>query len=324
MTRNLIKPHGWFDRLWQTSAPLTATAVGMTAVLALSMAGLWLDPSTIGGAPAWLKPAKFAASLALYSVTLAWILAWLPDWPRLTRTTGRITAGVFVVEMAVIALQAARGTTSHFNVSTAFDGVLFSVMGAGILLQTLASVAVAVALCRQVFVDRAMGWALRIGMIITIVAAFSGGLMTRPTEAQLADARVSGRLLTSGAHTVGGPDGGPGLTGTGWSTTHGDLRVPHFLGLHAMQALPLMALAIAAVCRRPMSRVRLVVTAGLSYAGLFVVLLSQALRGQSLVSPDALTVTLLGGWCAVTAAGLWLAARPTKAPSSVRSVPHVA
>lgn len=324
MTRNLTHPHDGFDRLWQTSAPLTATAVGMTAVLACSMAGLWLDPRTIGGAPAWLKPAKFAASLAIYSVTLAWIFARLPDWPRLTRITGRITAGVFVVEMAVIALQAARGTTSHFNVSTPLDGVLFGVMGAAILLQTLASVAVAVALSRQAFVDRAMGWALRIGMIITIVAAFSGGLMTQPTEAQLADARVSGRLMTSGAHTVGAPDGGPGLTGTGWSTTHGDLRVPHFLGLHAMQALPLMALAVVRGSRRPRSQVRLVVTAGLSYAGLFVVLLSQALRGQSVVSPDALTATLLGGWSVVTIAGLWLAARPEKSTSTVRSVPDVA
>lgn len=314
----------WFQRLWQANALLTATAMGMAVVLGLTMAGVWLDPRTLGGVPVWLKPAKFAVSLALYSVTLAWILTWLPEWPRLTRTAGRITSVVFGIEMAIIGLQAARGTTSHFNVSTPLDGVLFGVMGVGILVQTFASTAVAWALWRQTFVNRAMGWALRIGMTITIVAAFSGGLMTQPTSAQLAEARATGRIATSGAHTVGAPDGGPGLPGTGWSTTHGDLRVPHFLGLHAMQVLPLLGIAIARLVRRRETHVLLVITAGLSYAMLFVVLLSQALRGYPVVPSDALTATLLGGWVLASVSGVWLASRLTTADPSVRSASHVA
>ena len=67
----------------------------------------------------------------------------------------------------------------------------------------------------------------------------TGGLMTRPTAAQLEAARAGERMTIAGAHTVGAPDGGPGLAGTGWSTEHGDLRVPHFVGLHALQVLPL-------------------------------------------------------------------------------------
>ena len=309
MTPALAPLRPWLERLWRTDAPLTATGLGMAAVLVLTMVGLWLDPRTIGGAPAWLKPAKFAASLALYSLTFAWIFSWLPEWKRTRRLAGRVTAAIFVVEMVIIAFQAARGTTSHFNVSTPLDGFLFGVMGTGIFLQTLASLAVAVALWRQTFVDRTMGWALRLGMLITVVAAASGGLMTQPTDAQLAEARSTGRRVVSGAHTVGAPDGGPGLPGTGWSTTGGDLRVAHFAGLHAMQVLPLLALAIARVRRTRQAAAKTMVVAAASYAALFAGLLWQALRGQSLIAPDAATLLVAAGWLSATALALWWVGR---------------
>jgi hypothetical protein len=203
------------------------------------------------------------------------------------------------LEMMMISLQAWRGTTSHFNVATPFDGVLFSVMGLAILLQTLSSVAVAVALWRQDFADRTIGWALRLGLTITIVGAATGGLMTRPTPAQLADARVS-RMTVAGAHTVGAPDGGPGLPGTGWSLEHGDLRVPHFLGLHALQALVGVALVVTRIRRPERDRVRLILVAGGSYASLFVLLLWQALQGESVSAPTATTSMALVGWALVT------------------------
>ena len=97
-----------------------------------------------------------------------------------------------MLEVAIIAAQAWRGTTSHFNVSTPLNAVLFAVMGTAILIQTAVSVAVAVALWRQRFADPVLGWALRLGMTITIAGALTGGLMTRPTAAQLTDVRAGG------------------------------------------------------------------------------------------------------------------------------------
>ena len=83
---------------------------------------------------------------------------------------------------------------------------------------------------------------------------------------------------------------------TDWSTTGGDLRIPHFIGMHALQALPLLALLLTALARRfaPLRdddvRARLVVVAAAAYAGLLALLTWQALRGQPLIHPDIVTV----------------------------------
>jgi len=288
--------------LWKGSAPLTVTGLAMIVVLVAAAVGLAVDPRIITGAPAWLKPSKFAISIAIYSFTLAWIFTLLPEWPRVRRVVGWTTAVALVLEIALISLQAFRGTASHFNVGTVFDGVVFAVMGIAIVIQTLATIAVAVALWRHRFTDRALGWALRLGMTLTIVGAMTGGMMTRPTTTQLDAARAGERLTVVGAHTVGGPDGGPGLPVVGWSTQHGDIRVAHFLGLHALQVLPIVALLLARRRLNDAIRVRLTIAAAASYAGLFAILLSAALRGQSVLVPDAPAVMLLGAWLFTTIA----------------------
>jgi len=307
MTSALIHTRTWLARLWATSPALTAAALLMSATLVGTVIGLLVDPRTITGAPAWLKPAKFAISTAIYMLTLASIFTLLPDWPRTRRVVGWVTAIILVLEVAIIGTQAWRGTTSHFNVGTILDGVLFSIMGLAIVAQTVTSMAVAVALWRQPFGDRALGWALRFGLVITIIGASTGGLMTRPTTAQLDAARATGRMAIAGAHTVGAPDGGPGLPGTGWSIEHGDLRIPHFVGLHAMQILPLFALALRRRRAADVTRVRLVLVAAASYGSLFGILLWQALRGQSLVQPDGVTIGAVVAW-AILSAAAWFAA----------------
>ena len=284
------------NRLWRASPPLTAVGVLMLVVAGASVVGLLVDPRVITGAPAWLKPFKFAVSTAIYSLTLAWIFGWLSDWPRVRRVVGWTTAIVFVLEVALIDVQAWRGTTSHFNVSTPLDATLFIVMGGAIVLQTLVSVAVAVALWRHRFTDRALGWALRLGMTLTILGALTGPLMTRPTAAQLAAARAGDRMTTAGAHSVGGVDGGPGLPVTGWSREHGDLRVPHFIGLHAIQALALVAVGLSRWRRPEAVRVKALLAVAAGYASLFLLLLWQALQGQSLVASAAATLASIAVW----------------------------
>jgi hypothetical protein len=303
-TSRPLSPRAVVDELWRTDKPLTAVGVLMSAVLIASLAGMLVDHRVVTGAPVWLKPSKFAASTAIYALTLAWVFRYLADWRRVRAVVGWTTAIIFVLEVAIIDAQAWRGTTSHFNVSTPLNAVLFATMGIGIAVQTLASILVAAALWRQTFVDPVTGWALRAGMTITVIGAMTGGLMTQPTEAQLAQARATRHLTVSGAHTVGAPDGGPGIPGTGWSREHGDLRVPHFVGLHAIQAL---ALAAVFVRRSSRSSVALMKAVSASYVALFAVLLWQALRGEPVLGPGAATGVALAAWAAASASALWVA-----------------
>jgi hypothetical protein len=304
-------------QLWKASRPLTAVGLGMLVVLVANLAGLAVDPRQIGGAPAWLKPAKFAISTAIYALTLAWLFTWLPARTRLTRIVGRGTALILVLEVALIDMQAARGVVSHFNVGTPFDLAVFSVAGAAIAFAFGLALALTVALFRQPFTDPALGWAIRIGMLLTLAGAGMGGMMTRPTGEQLAAARDTHAMPIAGAHTVGAPDGGPGLPGTGWSREHGDLRVPHFVGLHAVQLLPIAALLVGRLASGVRQR-RAVLVVAASYASLFVILLVQALAGESLVAPGRATLAALAILVTATAAALAVAMTPEGNGSAAR------
>src|SRR4029453_12653210 len=132
---------------------------------------------------------------------------------------------------------------------------------------------------------------------------------------QLEAARAGERMTISGAHTVGAPDGGPGLVGTGWSTLHGDLRVPHFIGLHAVQALPLLVLLLTRAGVSRAQRARLMLAAGPSYAAFCLILLIQAFRSVPLVAPDAETLAQLGGWAVATAIPAAIAMRADGEPA---------
>lgn len=273
----------------------------MAGTLALALVALVADPRVITGAPAWLKPIKFAVSISVYCFTVLWLLTFVSGHPRLVRGIAWVTAGGLGVEMVLIVIQVVRGTTSHFNIGAPFDAAVWSAMGVIIVSVWVTSLLLTVLLLRRRLPDPVIAWSLRLGLVVAFVGMGVAFLMTTETPQQVA---AGGDTGIAGAHSVGVPDGGPGLPVTGWSTVAGDLRVAHFVGLHGLQVLPAIGYLLAALPARGLGaghRVALVWTAGLSYLGLVVVLTWQALRGQSLIAPDAIT---LAAWLALGGAAL--------------------
>lgn len=297
--------------LWKTSPALVVSAAAMGVLAVVCLVGLAIDPRELLGAPVWVKPLKFCLSAALYVLALAVLLRPLGR-SRLATAVGYGVGGILVAEVVLIAMQAARGVASHFNVSTPFDSMVFSAMGAMIAGLWVLTLVAAVALLRTPQPDRTWKTATAWALVIALAGGAVGYLMTMPTPEQVAGFATAPPLVV-GAHTVGARDGGPGLPFVGWSTTGGDLRVPHFWGLHGLQALPLLALALSRVTRlTDRQRRRLVTVGGAAYAGVLGVLLQQALRGQPLTAPDVWTFTL--GTLVVFAAAL--AALLTLRPST--------
>jgi len=310
-TGNLKESPHVLRRAGAVSRALTLMGGAMVLLFLATLAGIFVDHRVITGAPAWLKPAKFAISISIYCLTFVWLLRFVENRPRLVRLVANVTVVGFIVEMIAIITQATRGTTSHFNMTTPFNSFLWATMGAFILLVWTMNLVLAIALIVQEMPDRAFAWSLRLGVLISALGMAAAFFMVAPTPGQVAAIASSRGPRIVGAHSVGVADGGPGLPIVGWSTVGGDLRVAHFFGLHGLQVLPFLGWVLTrrkGVLARLAANDRLVLvwTGGLGYLGLVLLFLWQALRGQSVVSPDAKTIAVAGALAADVATSIFI------------------
>ncbi|MGB7207054.1 MAG: hypothetical protein WBD27_00200 [Pyrinomonadaceae bacterium] len=224
------------------------------------------DSTQVLGINRWIKPIKFFISIAIFLWTVAVYLRYLQGWNRLSAVLSWGFILIFTIEMVLVVMQAARGTKSHFNVSTAFDGMVYAIMGLSIGISTILTGVIAFLYFRSEFdLPQSIVWGMRLGLIVFLAGSFEGGYMS----AQI-------------GHAVGVADGGSGLPLVNWSTTGGDLRVAHFLGLHAFQAVPLFAY----VLERLRIGISTPLTVGFAfiYFSIFTHVFVQALLGRPLIA----------------------------------------
>lgn len=276
--------------------------MAVTAVVAV--VGIFVDPRVLTGVPIWEKPFKFALSIALYLGTLGWMLSVLPRRSKLADRSAIVVTAALAAEMIIIVGQVIRGQNSHFNDTTPFNAALWNAMAISIGVLFVAHLVIATVALRQRIQDRVAAYAVRLGLLLAVLGMLAAVPMV-VLPGQTPDD-------VSGAHSVGVPDGGPGLPVLGWSTVAGDLRIGHFVGLHGLQAMPLLALLLSRFAGRltVRAKVRLLVVAAVAYALLTASFTIQALRAQSVIHPDVWT---LAGWATIAlgaaAAGALVVAR---------------
>jgi hypothetical protein len=241
--------------------------IGALMLLALVVVTLLSisDTRLILGINPWIKPMKFLTSITIFLWTVAWFMPETRPNEKL-RNIVRWTIGLaMLIEIACIIFQSARGTTSHFNVRSAFDAAIFTTMGITIAVNTVAMILFLAIIRRDTPPTRAgYIWGIRLGVAIFLLASAEGGL-----------------IVSNNAHTVGAPDGGAGLPFVNWSTRNGDLRIAHFFGMHAMQALPLLGFFLD---RNRLPAKQVVIAVSILWAAIMGGLLVIALQGRPLIA----------------------------------------
>jgi hypothetical protein len=250
--------------LWTRERRLALYGALLLAAM-LPMAIAWgLDERTLRGANVWIKPMKFALSIALLAFTTAWFIGHLQAAHRQSRAVGRIVwllIGTGSFELAYITLQAALGQGSHYNVGDPMHGLMYTLMGLGALALTATQPMLAWQLHRHADPARPAAFRLsvKLGLLLTFVFGATVGMLLSGLQPPDASA-------------------GPTLPVFGWALGGGDLRPAHFVGIHAGQVLPLLGAGIAALGVRRAAGWVWGVT--LAYGALFAVALAWGLMGR--------------------------------------------
>ncbi len=256
------------DTLFARDRLLAGAALAFAAGFVLAAVAALFDTRLITGINPWIKPMKFLSSIAIYLATIAWFTSELQ--PRRAPAPGSSARSSrrWSSRSSASRARRRRGTTSHFNQSSVFDAVVFGLMGLAIAVNTAAAAAMLWFLRREMPPQRAgYLWGVRLGLAVFVVGSLLGFV-----------------IVANNSHSVPGPDGGRGLPFLNWSVDRGDLRVAHFVGLHALQALPLLGFLLDQTSASPAARTGTVSTVAVVWTLVMGVTLALALGGRPLLA----------------------------------------
>lgn len=221
------------------------------------------------GINALYKPLKFAISLCIFIWTMAWYSPVFKDNAYVKRMSFLVVITA-IYEQTVITWQAASGRMSHFNRETVIDAALFALMGILIVILT-AYIAKGALIIRKQPGALSMPYQLAVfnGLMLFVLAGCIGGVMS---------------VLNT--HAIGGEMGGKGIFFFNWRIEGGDLRISHFIGMHALQLLPWIACKVQAHMSASVALTRV---QQFSYIYAFVVLFTfiHAIFGKSIVPTNS-------------------------------------
>lgn len=272
--------------------PLFWNGIAMALLTVAILPLLFLDTRTLLGVNVWIKPLKFSLSMGFYSLTTIWVLVrFLKDWKYQRQIQVALTI-TSLIEIVLITLQASRGEMSHFNVTTTWNQIVYSVMGTSISIFWVFHLWIVYRIFRKESIPPSVRESLVWGLTIAGFGMIIGFFMTSPRSEQL-EAMKLGIFQTSGSHQFGSGDSGSGLFFFGWSTKIGDMRVPHFFGMHVMQIFVLFA-AYLMNQRDSLTNQKLIRITGILFLLMNIVMVTQTLNGESVFNLNPIYTSIYG------------------------------
>lgn len=272
--------------------PLFWNGIAMVILTVAILPLLFLDTRTLLGVNVWIKPLKFSLSVGVYSLTTIWVLVrFLKDWKYQKQIQVALTI-TSLIEIVLITLQAYSGELSHFNVTTTWNQIVYSVMGTSISLFWLFHLWIVYRIFKKESISPTVRESLVWGLTIAGFGMIIGFFMTSPRPEQL-EAMKLGIFQTSGSHQFGSGDPGTGLFFFGWSTKIGDMRVPHFFGMHVMQIFVFLA-AYLINKRESLPNQKLVRSMGILFLLMNIVMVVQTLNGESVFNLNPIYTSIYG------------------------------
>ncbi|MCK6211358.1 hypothetical protein KZX45_12475 [Georgenia sp. EYE_87] len=135
------------------------------------------------------------------------------------------------------------------STSTAFDGLVFSLMGSLVTLVGILTVLITVRSFFRVDASRTLAWAIRLGLVLMLVSQ-----------------AVGVQMIAEGGNTFGAA---------------GALKVPHAVALHAAQVLPALALVLLASRAGERHALRVLAVGATGYVGLLASVMAQTYSGRA-------------------------------------------
>ena len=310
MAKLTEKNPGFFERnqiqfLWTMNPAIFLMTLISIFALLVSAIALNLDPNLLAAESVWLKPFKFGMSLTLYGASLLLVSAYLKMSTALKRASILACAGA-AVELAALFLHAFR-SANYSSLNSPLDTALWLLIKLAIMPVASASIVMLVLLMRQKDLPPVLGSSLRWGLALAIAGFVPGLIMLLPDSIQhifSAHKSLTPVSMHSAVHTLPFP---------GWHTQSGDLRAAHFLGLHALQIMPLIAIVIDRLAFLPILRRKILISiSGYSYFLLLLLLTWEALRGEPVFAPTWQTQDLYLLIALLTIVSCTLAVLPIK------------